>query len=126
MQQRRGSHRLLRYVSHIPETVSPTLQRTVPRRLILRGKSFVTVHCIAQSHGPIPSTGWPDPDNMMELHGIAIAPYGDAVWERAWLRTAVHALRAQGMVFLSPAEARAYLDSDEAAYWVWLWGEAPF
>jgi len=63
---------------------------------------------------------------MMELHGIAIAPYGDAVWERAWLRTAMHALRAQGMVFLSPAEARAYLDGDEAAYWVWLWGETPF
>lgn len=74
-------------------------------------------------HGPVPPADWPDPDDIMELHGIAIAPHGDAVWERAWLRTAMHALRAQGMMFLSPAEARAYLDSDEAAYWVWFWGE---
>ncbi len=74
--------------------------------------------------GPVPPTGWPDPDDA-ELRGLAIGPEGDAVWEQAWLRTAVHILRAQGVVFLSLAEAQSYLDSDEAAYWVWRWGGTP-
>ena len=71
--------------------------------------------------GPISPAGWPDPDDA-ELRGIAIAPGGDVVWERPWLRDAMQRLRGQGMVLLSLAEARAYLDSDEAAYWVWRWG----
>lgn len=74
--------------------------------------------------GPVLPAGWPDPDDA-ELRGLAIGPEGGAVWERAWLRTAVHVLRTQGVVFLSLAEAQAYLDSDEAAYWVWRWGGTP-
>ena len=74
--------------------------------------------------GPLPPAGWPDPDDA-ELRGLAIGPEDGAVWEQAWLRTAVHALRARGVVFLSLAETQAYLDSDEAAYWVWRWGGTP-
>ncbi len=75
-------------------------------------------------HGRTPPAGWPDPDDA-ELRGIAITPGGDAVWERPWLRDAMQGLRGQGMVLLSPAEAWVYLDSDEAAYWVWRWGGTP-
>ena len=75
-------------------------------------------------HGRTPPAGWPDPDDA-ELRGIAIAPDGDAVWERPWLRDAMRGLRGQGMALLSPTEARAYLESDEAAYWVWRWGGTP-
>jgi len=74
--------------------------------------------------GPIPPPGWPDPDDA-ELRGIAIAPGGDAVWEQPWLRDAMRGLRGQGVVLLSPAETWAYLESEEAAYWVWRWGGTP-
>ena len=75
-------------------------------------------------HGPVPPAGWPDPDDA-ELCGIAIALDGGAMWERPWLRDAMRALHGLGMVFLSPAEVWAYLESDEAAYWVWRWGGTP-
>jgi len=75
-------------------------------------------------HGRTPPAGWPDPDDA-ELRGIAIALDGGAMWERPWLRDAMQGLRGQGMVFLSPAETWAYLESDEAAYWVWRWGGTP-
>ena len=75
-------------------------------------------------HGRTPPAGWPDPDDA-ELCGIAVALDGDAMWERPWLRDAMRGLRGQSMVFLSPAETWAYLESDEAAYWVWRWGGTP-
>ena len=75
-------------------------------------------------HGPIPPAGWPDPDDA-ELRGIATAPDSNTLWEKPWLRDAMQELRGQGMVLLSPAETWAYLESDEAAYWVWRWGGTP-
>lgn len=54
-----------------------------------------------------------------DLRGIAIEPDRDMLWQHAWLRTVVRRLRAQGVLFLTPVEARAYMASNEAAYWVW-------
>lgn len=50
------------------------------------------------------------------LRGIAIEPDRDMRWQHAWLRTVVRRLRAQGVLFLPLAEARAYMASNEAAY----------
>lgn len=35
------------------------------------------------------------------------------------MRTVVRRLRAQGVLFLTLADARDYMASNEAAYWVW-------
>ena len=56
------------------------------------------------------------------LRGIALEPDADALRERTWLRTVVRRLREQGVLFLTPARAEAYLGSDEAAYWAWREG----
>ena len=61
------------------------------------------------------------PDSWMGentgLHGIAVEPDGDTLWDHTWLHTAVHRLREKGVLLLTPTEAEAYLASDEAAYW---------
>lgn len=57
--------------------------------------------------------------------GIAIEPDRDILAEQAWLRAVVRRLRGQGVLFMPIAEARAYLASNEAAYWVWRAGGTP-
>lgn len=62
--------------------------------------------------------GWIAAD-YADLRGIAIEPDRDMLWQHAWLRAVVRRLRAQGVLFLTLAEARAYMASNEAAYWLW-------
>lgn len=50
--------------------------------------------------------GWIAAD-YADLRGIAIEPDRDMLWQHAWLRTVVRRLRAQGVLFLTLAEARA-------------------
>ncbi len=64
-------------------------------------------------------------DGYGDLRGIAIEPDRDMLAEQAWLRAVVRRLRGQGVLFLSMAEARAYLASNEAAYWICRAGGTP-
>ncbi len=61
---------------------------------------------------------WADFGRSDELFGL------DGMEEQPWLRAAFNRLRKQGVLFLSPAEARAYLTSKEATYWIWRQGAA--
>ena len=74
--------------------------------------------------------GQHEPDGWMaadcaNLRGIATEPDRNALWKHAWLRAAVRRLREQGVLFLTPVEARAYMASNEAAYWAWRGGGRP-
>lgn len=72
-------------------------------------------------YGQHEADGWV-PADYGRLRGIAIEPDAEALHAQTWLRVAVRRLRGQGVLFLTRAEARAYLASDEAAYWVWQEG----
>jgi len=65
--------------------------------------------------------GWPSND-YADLRGIAIEPGREVLWEKIWLCTVMQQLSGQGVLFLSTAEAQAYLASDEAVYWAWRRG----
>jgi len=102
-----------------------------PREVPVTGLTFLPSRhgsgCTATVSG---YWGQHEPDGWVaeeygDLRGIAIEPDREALAEHAWRRAVVRRLRGQGVLFLSMAEARAYLAGNEAAYWTWRAGGTP-